>query len=740
MNNPSGPGRRPPARRASEPAAERRPGFRPDIEGLRALAVVSVILWHANVPGASGGYVGVDVFFVVSGYLMTLILTRELAATGRISLPRFYARRARRLLPAACLTIAATVVATRLVDDATRWSVVAKDAIWATLYGANWHFIDERTAYMGGEQPPSPLQHFWSLSVEEQFYAVFPIALVASFALWRAVTRRRGSDARRARASSLGLVVVVAATSLAYCLVDTPAHPDSAYFSSFTRAWELALGGIVALTARSPLAPGRRAQRGLQVVAAASLAMIVATVALLPEGVPFPGWRALLATVPTAALIAVGGRGADGPLTRLLSRRPLIWIGGLSYSLYLWHWPVFVLGGRILGFAPRERTWHITWLVGLTVVLAWLSYTLVENPVRRRGGSPRRVFVAAGVVSALTVAAAGAVIAESVLRDHLAQRRIERALGANIIPLHPPPAYDPAIATLQPVAVQDPVTLHQSSLPRYWRNACFADADRMEACPFGDPSSRRVVYLIGDSTAGMWEEAVEQSAPTLGIRGALVIRHYCGFADTTLMHDGRPNTDCREWGRRVLRRLLDDPPDAVILPMPALYVAALPDGTAASGRVSRDLVAQGLARTWNALLNRGVDVYVIPALGSLRAGLECAVDHGGDGRSCGVPRERFTHGARALQAAATRLAPRVRVVDMLAVVCPASTCPAVVGGLFVAHDPWHLSSHFARSLGPHLTARMQAAAPDTDPIRRVGGGARTPVNHRPIVGGSVPVR
>lgn len=685
-----------------------RPGFRPDIEGLRALAVLAVMLWHAKIPGFSGGFVGVDAFFVISGYLMTLQLTRELENTGHISLRRFYARRAKRLLPAAFAAIAVTVVAARAIYDATRWATVAWDGIWATVYGANWRFIKQSTDYMASEQPPSPFQHFWSLSVEEQFYVVFPIMLVASYLAARRLTATRRTTNYVARLAAVITVTTIVGASLVWCLMRTPAHPASSYFSTFTRGWELALGGVVALGRPGGVAEGRRRPR-LQFAALIALCVLLGTMVLLPDTQPFPGWRALLATVPTAIIIAVGSHSTQGMASALLSARPMIWIGSLSYSLYLWHWPVFILGGELLHPNSPRRIWHVLVLFAVTFAIAWLSHTLVENPVRRRQITPRRVFAAAATSTLVVLALAGAVVAETAMRDNRAQKRLQTALGARIVPDPVPAGYNPAITDLEPQSVQDPATLHRSSLPQYWRTKCFADATDLEKCSFGTTSARVRVLVIGDSTAGMWQSAIERAADTLHFRGALIIRHYCAFADATVIHDDKPNQDCRIWGRQVLAAVLRTPPDAVIVPTPALYRAARADGTALTGSASSAAIAAGLARTWNALADRGIDVYVIPPLGSLKSGLDCALKHNGDGTDCGVPRRGFFGPSRAILDAAVRQAPRVHVINILPVICPGTTCSPVIGQLFVLHDSWHLSDQFARSLGGHLISRLQSA-------------------------------
>ncbi|HKE68132.1 MAG TPA: acyltransferase, partial [Nocardioidaceae bacterium] len=306
---------------------------RGDIQGLRAIAVLLVVLAHAGVPGFAGGYIGVDVFFVVSGYLITSILLHEATEHGSVSLAGFYAKRARRILPAATVTLTVTAVAAIVLLPYVRAQKVLGDVAWSAFFAANLRFGQQETDYFSRGQPPSPLQHVWSLAVEEQFYLVWPTLLVLVLVIG---ARRRAANVRR-RLLWLGLVAAgLTAASFAWSVQTTPTDPTGAYFSTATRGWELGAGALLALAGRSlPLLGGMTRA----VLAALGLTSIAVAAATFTDHTPVPGYHMALPVVGTAALLAAGSGIPDrsGPLVvRLFGRQPLRWIGDVSYGFYLW--------------------------------------------------------------------------------------------------------------------------------------------------------------------------------------------------------------------------------------------------------------------------------------------------------------------------------------------------------------------------------------------------------------------
>ena len=342
---------------------------RADIEGLRGVAVGTVVLYHVGVPFMPGGFAGVDIFFVISGFLITSLLLREAARDGRISITRFYARRARRLLPAATTVLVVTAVAGWAVLPSSRYADLSTDVVAATLYVVNWALAGRAVDYLAEGSGVSPLQHFWSLSVEEQYYLAWPLLMILG------LLAARNSRAR-ARRLMFGAVAVVFVVSLAWSVAHTRSDPAASYFVSTTRVWELAVGSLLAFGTGRLAGWGTRAA---QLLGGIGLVLIAASVTLLDGSTPWPGWAALVPTLGAAAVIAAGcSRGGSTP-SGVLGIRPLIWVGGISYSLYLWHWPLIVLADERW---PNHGMAGSVAVVAVAVLLAWLTKRMIEDPVR----------------------------------------------------------------------------------------------------------------------------------------------------------------------------------------------------------------------------------------------------------------------------------------------------------------------------------------------------------------------
>jgi peptidoglycan/LPS O-acetylase OafA/YrhL len=343
--------------------------FRPDVEGLRAIAVIFVVLYHAHVPGVRGGFVGVDVFFVISGFLITGLLVREHEQRSSISILKFYARRARRILPASTVVVIFTVVAAYHWLGFLEGNAVADDAKWTAVFMANIHLAQIGTSYFGSQTPPSALQHMWSLGVEEQFYVVWP----GLFLLVAAVARRVNVRIK------LGvLLVAIVASSLAWSIVQTSNSSTWAYFSPLTRAWELGVGALVAIVA--PLL-GKIPRPAAFAMALAGLAGLLASGFWYTASTAYPGSAAALPVFATALLIAAGSAAATLPTERVLATPPFQWFGARSYSLYLWHWPILIIAAEY-SFKPLTVWQNLLWVL-VAVVAAALSFRFIENPIRK---------------------------------------------------------------------------------------------------------------------------------------------------------------------------------------------------------------------------------------------------------------------------------------------------------------------------------------------------------------------
>ena len=370
--------------------------FRPDVQGLRALAVLLVVLFHAGSSLVSGGYVGVDVFFVISGFVITGVLLRERASSGRTSILTFYGRRCRRIIPAATLVIVVTIVAAYIFLGVLAGGRTAVDARWAAIFLVNFHFAAEGTNYLSAQQLPSPLQNFWSLSVEEQFYLVFPTL----FLLLAALRTRISLRARLA----IGLTLVLIA-SFVLSVAQTSSDPTVAYFSPFTRAWELALGGLVAVGTTWLMRVPARVGASLTWL---GLGAILFSAIDFNSQTAYPGSLVAVPVIGAALIIAGGTAASRFGAESVLGLRPCTWLGDRSYSLYLWHWPILIIAAESQSRTSLTLRQSLPWLA-LAVVATIITYSVVENPIRRArfGGRRRWASVALGIgLIALTLVVA----------------------------------------------------------------------------------------------------------------------------------------------------------------------------------------------------------------------------------------------------------------------------------------------------------------------------------------------
>jgi len=342
--------------------------FRPDVEGLRALAILLVVLFHAGVSRLSGGFVGVDVFFVISGFVITGLLLREHSTSEKIRLLPFYGRRSRRILPAATLVIVLTILASYHWLGFLTGGDTARVGRTAALFYANFHFIAAGTNYLASQLPPSALQNFWSLSVEEQFYVVYPTLFILTSLCWKSASLR------------LRLTVVLSAcivASFAWSVHQTSANSVAAFFSPFTRAWELALGALVAVaTVQLAKVPPKVAV----IMTWSGLVGICVSALTYTTSTPYPGSAAALPVLSTALVIAGGAAQSRFGAEVILKVPPMQWMGRLSYSLYLWHWPILIIATQYAGH-PLSVSDNLLWLL-LALVLSVISYFAIENPIR----------------------------------------------------------------------------------------------------------------------------------------------------------------------------------------------------------------------------------------------------------------------------------------------------------------------------------------------------------------------
>jgi len=491
--------------------------FRPDVEGLRAVAVALVVLYHAGLGVLSGGYVGVDVFFVISGFVITGVLLRERATSGATSLVRFYGRRCRRIIPAATLVVVVTVFLTYWFLGSTEGGRTATDGRWASVFLANYHFISVGTSYLASQRPPSPLQNFWSLSVEEQFYVVYPTL----FLVLAGIRTRLSLRVRLA----LGLGIVFCA-SLAYSVTDTASSPTAAYFSPFTRAWELALGALVAVGTPWLL---KMPSKVAAAVTWTGLGAIAVTAFVFTSATPYPGSLVAIPVVGTAAIIAGGVSAPRFGCETLLRLAPLRHLGKWSYSLYLWHWPILIVAAEHQGNAAASFPGSLVW-IAVALAASVGTYYLIENPIRHSHMLLHRRWASVGLGAGLVLTSVGIVTAQTGIAfgaGIAVAKNNAKPTSSAATPGH----FASLSSVLHLVAASNRITsvssqvnpplsqavLEPPSNSPYPPTICALTGtteERVNLCTFGDRGAtpNHTVVLYGDSHAGMWFHPIEDIA------------------------------------------------------------------------------------------------------------------------------------------------------------------------------------------------------------------------------------
>ena len=701
------------AGRSTRPAPEPREGFRPDLEGLRAIAVVLVLLYHASVPGVTGGYVGVDVFFVLSGFLITGLLIRELDATGTISLAGFYARRVRRLLPAAMLLILATVIASVAVLSPLRAGEVASDGIAAALYTSNLRFAFQATDYLQSDLPPSPLLHLWSLGVEEQFYLFWPALLLLAT---RGVARVGSLRLRRVGA----LAGIVAVASFALSLWLTTANEPWAFFSLPTRAWELAIGAILAVGA------GRLARLPVSAATAAGwlgLGMIAVSGLVIDTNTPFPGTAAVLPTVGCALAMLPGMASQASIPTRLLGWAPARFMGRISYSLYLWHWPLLVLplalAGGSLPLVARVG------LMVLAVPIAYASQHWLEDPIRRGrivGIVPRRNLALAGAVSVAVATTSLGLGFVTTQRLAAATGGVTDPAGSSAAAAGDDPIPDLGVGTPSPLETLPPppdgavpagltpsLEAARNDQPATYGDGCHLDqpSTAIPDCVYGDAGSSTVVVLFGDSHAAEWFPALARLATERGWRFVSLTKSACTPAEMTIWNVDfkRRYDECDRWREAALGRIQAEQPDLVIVGSSHPYTTAAaggpgePDGGQA--------LQAGLAETLQRLRPLATHVALIGDTPKFDTDPpDCLSQHLDHVLACAEPRDQTVDAAWLRAEAGLAAQAGATFVDPTDWACPTDPCPVVIGRYLVFRDQHHLATPFVTALRGRLAGGL----------------------------------
>jgi len=675
--------------------------LRPEIQALRAIAVLLVVIYHFWPAALPGGFIGVDVFFVISGFLITLHLLREVEHSGRISLPAFWARRARRILPAAFFVLLLCAVATIAFIPQTFWQQSLTEIRASTAYVQNWQLAASAVDYLAAQNDPTLVQHFWSLSAEEQFYLVWPVLILLA-----ALLARGRQTAVRLRWIAVALSTVTA-LSLAYSIYATETNPAAAYFVTPTRAWEFGAGGLLALLPSL----GRPRAAVSSALSWAGIAAIVVTAVAYSDRTPFPGYQALLPVLGALAVIRAGAPALAWAPTPILKLSPVQFVGDISYSVYLWHWPLLVLAPFVTG-RPRDVPISIA-LLALTFLAAWITKIVVEDPIRigpilsgrPAGWTFASVLAASAVVAVVTAGAntylqdqiqAGERVSARVLAD---EPRCFGAVARDPLRLCKNPKLRFAVVPT-PVAARD---RHNSRCTRLQRRP-------LTICGFGVPPKKTTptVALIGDSHAQHWRAGLEVVAQARRWRGLSITRTGCHYTAAIDIQLEPARTKCLRWKQELLRWFHKHPEVSTV------FVSAASGGRGVEGPRGQDRFGAqvaGFIKGWRAFPASVKHIVVIrdnpkideDTLGCVQRALDARKRAG---QVCAVQRREALDADPAAAAARRLRSPRVQVIDLTRFMCGARQCYPVVGGVLVYKNQTHLTDVFVTSLGPFLLRRV----------------------------------
>jgi peptidoglycan/LPS O-acetylase OafA/YrhL len=696
-----------------------------EVEGLRAIAILAVLMFHAHI-GLQGGFVGVDVFFVLSGFLITTLLVAERDLTGRVSLWDFYARRARRLLPLAALVLGSTIaVAWFFLDEVTSKNL-GKDATWASLLLANMRFAHIGTDYLTSTQAPSALQHWWSLAIEEQFYLLWPAALVV---LWRRFSNRLKSAA--------WLALIITAASFAMCVFFTKNDPVRAFFSLPTRAWELAAGAFLAVTLRY-------VRISFRIYAPwVGLVLLAGTFVFLPKSASFPGPFALLPVVATLCVLCSVNLGTK--VSAGLSHPALQWVGARSYALYLWHWPLLVIAEN--RFGPLSLIERLAALAA-TFVLTEISHRIIETPIRRARVLAKRPRLSVSLGAALIIAAASGGVAlaqhESDVKTGyiattstttpaptttavqattttqstnpttttttLAPRHWENLLEEYVSSTARPQLLQDLTQNLVPENLSPTLSKASKDVPAPFINGCLAtgNATSNPACFAGNPSLPVEITFFGDSKAAQWFPGMWKAARRANWRVSVLTKASCPAATIHIKTaSGGEYTSCDNWRTKAIERI--NASNTTIVVISSNWYAA------SYGNKSW---ATALAETVRAFTSAGKRVVILSNTPVWKINpATCAASHMTSLQQCSKPVAEVTNLDRNSTESNVAAAYGATFVNVNKWLCTTS-CPIVSGSTLMYMDPYHISSTMSKELSVPLEYVIRAALEAPAPKQR----------------------
>ena len=714
-----------------QPQRSEQSSFRADIEGLRAVAVLAVVLFHASVPGISGGYVGVDVFFVISGFLITGLLWREVSSTGSVRLRSFYGARARRLLPASAAVGVITMIASAILLPPLQAGLAINDGIASALYVSNYQFVLRGVDYFANHVTASPFLHYWSLGVEEQFYLVWAPMLLGTvwlIRLLRRARRRPAIDTVTSKRPFIVLLTVVVIVSFLLSFLATYTVPAAAFYSLPTRAWQLGTGGLIALTATGWQ---RLSPRAAAVMGWAGLALILLACVWLRPATLYPGVAALLPTLGAALVIGAGCATPDHGGGRFLGLPPMRAVGRISYSWYLWHWPVLVLApfalGHSLGLAERILA------ALLSAGLAWLTLRYLENPLRFAPKIRNSAWRSLGLGATATVIAVCVGVALlKVMPAPVGHGAPVKPLESSAAPVpagSPADAYEAAVrqalsqvqsavaaaadVTAVPANLSPPLATAFAEKTALSFNGCLREPfeSGQPECAFADTNSSTTVALVGDSHAAMWTPALQQIATERHWRLEMLAKGACPLLDIEVTNPLSRLAElfehCGEWRNQIISRLEAERPRMIVL---SLWRGYGTDEALSGYRAFDSGWIAGFTRLVHRLRATGAQVLVLGPIPDPSFHVPvCLSGYLDDVQACTPSRSSAVHESGIAAEAAATKAGGGQYFDTTELFCTAQRCPVIVGNTLVYVDENHMTLEYARFLGPVVGALIDRA-------------------------------
>jgi len=637
---------------------------RPDLQGLRAIAILLVVLGHAKIPGFSGGFVGVDVFFVLSGYLITGILLREFRTTGHIAYLQFICRRLKRLLPALIVMLTVVLLAANWLLSSREFINQAGSFNYAATWTSNIFFSFREINYFAEMQTRDLFLHTWSLGVEEQFYLAWPLVLLGVL-----LFQKRSSNAANTSRHLLALLGVLFIASLAIELYWAQAHPLWSFYLMPSRIWQFSLGATVFLLSEtSSIRVGRTIQSYPTFNRTLGLMLVIGSAVLLHPNVTYPGYWALLPSIGAALIIASNARVDDGHAIDPLSHPALVWIGDRSYSWYLWHWPLLMLGFSITTSNPVVVN---VALAMLALALATASYRFVELPFWKGSYS--------GLRPAYTLLASSGVVILVLISVQFTGM------------LHP----DRNSQSLSQRAFRDTPVINKAGCDTWYHNAelrpCILEADQ----------PGKSVVLLADSIGTQWFSMVHSIFDSSKWRLVVLTKSSCPIVDEDFFYEriGKVFTVCRQWREKAINYIGTLKADTVIIGSDTTY------------GFDKDQWINGTRRLLARLEKVSRQVIIIPGIPELGFDgpgcLEKYPDRGEQRCRKKLPAKSHALDVVNYLREAARPFRKTRVLDLVPFACPEGFCSARHGSIVVFRDNKHLTDTYVRSQAPAIKLKME---------------------------------